>query len=127
MPSKQNLAPEDLKHPEHWDSELDTRSNGANIAVVPTLPATQPASTLPSLAQRLAEFSEDELERIPVVQVGARLRPRAVYVDLNADMRREFMADGQVASPDNAYGPKADVEYELWNRLVGRPRALAIH
>lgn len=127
MPFKQNLAPSDLKHPEPWSSDLNSRDDVATVPGIATLPATQPASTLPELVRLLADFNEDELEHIPVVQVGTRLRPRAVYVDLRAPVRREFMADGQVATPENAYVPKAEVEYELWNRLVGRPRALAIH
>lgn len=127
MPFKQNLAPSDLRNPEPWSSEVDSTRDPASVAAVPTSPATQPASTLPELVRLLADFNQDELDQIPVVQVGARLRPRAVYVDLRAPVRREFMADGQAATHDNAYVPKAEVEYELWNRLVGRPRARAIH
>ena len=50
---------------------------------------------------------------------GSRLEQGATYVDLRDDARREFQATGgMTAEPGRLVVPKADVGYQLWNRLV---------
>ncbi|MFZ5890729.1 MAG: hypothetical protein ACOY0T_06725 [Myxococcota bacterium] len=126
MPTKHNLAhpkPQDqVKHPEPWATDLNP--NGATETPA-AHPHTRPASTLKTLPQKLPEFSYEELEQIPVVVPGSRLKARAVYVDLHDPNRREFTAgDNHLSSDGHAFIPKAEVPYELWNRLVGRKRSL---
>jgi hypothetical protein len=54
--------------------------------------------------------------------VGARLRQGATYIDLTKcdPVCHEFKATAQmVAGPDNLYVRKDEVDYLLWNRLIG--------
>ena len=72
------------------------------------------------LVQRLDRLDAAELARLPVVEPGTRLEQGGVYVDLNDLAQGPFKAiGGQEAGAGNRYVPKRDVDYELWNRLVG--------
>jgi hypothetical protein len=51
---------------------------------------------------------------------GSRLEQGATYVDLADPARREFTATGAIhARPGAYYVPKHEVDYVLWNRLIG--------
>ena len=56
-----------------------------------------------------------------VGEAGPHLEEQgATYIDLRDPHRREFTATGDMmASSDNWYVPKAVVDYQLWNRLIG--------
>ena len=65
-------------------------------------------------------FSDDELKRIPLLPQGTRLEQGATYVDLNDPQLREIKALGSMkAGQYNWYVPKSEVDYQLWNRLIG--------
>jgi hypothetical protein len=54
------------------------------------------------------------------VPPGTRLAQGAVYVDLQDQMLREFTATGDMTTESNNwYAPKKEVDYQLWNRLIG--------
>jgi hypothetical protein len=68
----------------------------------------------------LRGLTNEQLKEIPVVPVGSRLRQGATYLDLNDPQRRPFTAmGGMVADETNYYVPKDDIDYTLWNRLIG--------
>jgi hypothetical protein len=125
MASKRNLPqerPQDRpKHPGPWQDDLNpagaaTRTAGARAA---TAPATRPASEIKDVVRTLEDFTRDELEHVPVIEPGARLRPRAVYVDLADPKRRPFRALNEAfASEDAFYVAKKDVARPFWNRLL---------
>ena len=74
---------------------------------------TEPAVEDKDLYERLPMLERDELARLPVLETGTRLGPG----------RGPFKAlGGQEAGPRNRYVAKDDVDYELWNRLVGQHR-----
>src|SRR5688500_5024075 len=74
-------------------------------------------------ARALTDFRRDELHKIPIVPEGARLEQGATYVDLNNPRRIPFTATGEMsAQPGCWYVPKAEIAYELWNRLVGEEK-----
>src|ERR671924_21367 len=51
---------------------------------------------------------------------GPRLEQGATYVDLQDEGLEEFSATGDMeAGPGNWYVPKSEVDYQLWNRLIG--------
>ena len=65
-------------------------------------------------------FTDDELKRIPILSQGSRLEQGAVYVDLQDPGLNEFKAMGDMeAKPGHWYVPKSEVDYQLWNRLIG--------
>jgi hypothetical protein len=128
MASKRNLPrerPQDRqKHPEPWQSALNpergaARSAGTRGALEP---AARPASEIKRVVRSLDDFSRDELERVLVIEPGARLRPRAVYVDLRDPKRKPFRApDDAIAGKDSLYVAKAAVARHFWNRLIRVP------
>jgi hypothetical protein len=76
------------------------------------------------LHARFIEWSDDELDQIPVVPAGSRLEQNATYLDLESTPPREFTATGDlVASPSSCYVAKTEVPYQLWNRLRGVTRS----
>jgi hypothetical protein len=51
---------------------------------------------------------------------GSRLEQGAKYIDLADPARRQFTATGDVhVQPGGYYVPKHEVDYVLWNRLIG--------
>jgi hypothetical protein len=68
----------------------------------------------------LPEFNDEELKQIPIVPQGCRLKQGATYINLLDKSRKEFTAMGDMtASRENCYVPKTEVNYELWNKLLG--------
>lgn len=77
----------------------------------------------------LRELTDEQLREIPVLPAGSHLRQGATYLDLNDPQRRPFTAmGGMVAGKDNYYVPKDNIDYTLWNRLLGvtKPERLDI-
>ena len=65
-------------------------------------------------------FTDDELKRIPILPQGSRLEQGATCVDLQDSQLAEFTATGAMeATPGHWYVPKSEVDYQLWNRLIG--------
>lgn len=78
------------------------------------------AYDIKNLHNRLQGFTDDELKAIPVTPGGARLAQGAVYIDLRESEPQEFTARGDMeAGYDNWFVRKNDVDYVLWNRLIG--------
>jgi hypothetical protein len=70
----------------------------------------------------LAGITDDGLKAINVLPEGAKLEQGATYLDLRDPERHEFTATGDmVAEHDHWIVAKDDVDYELWNRLIGEP------
>jgi hypothetical protein len=70
--------------------------------------------------RRLQSFTDDELKAIPILPPGTRLEQGATYIDLREREPKEFTATGQMVSGENNwYVPKSEVDYVLWNHLIG--------
>lgn len=77
------------------------------------------AHDLKDLNRQLGDLDDSDLKSIPVMPEGSRLEQGATYIDLRGDCT-EFTAMGnESAGPGNAYVAKTEVEYPLWNRLIG--------
>ena len=71
------------------------------------------------LAGRLDNFSRDELAQIPIIPVGTKLKQGAVYLDMRIPAPVPFTATADSGATElNYYTPKAEIPYELWDRLV---------
>ena len=75
------------------------------------------------LHRAMPELTNDLLSRLSVVNAGTRLEQGGTYLDLNDRERGPFTAlGGQEADKSNRYVAKKDIDYELWNELVGDQR-----
>src|SRR5437667_7810699 len=78
------------------------------------------AYEIKNLHDRLQDLHDDDLKQVPILPEGARLEQGATYIDLREHDPREFTARADmVAGPANWYVPKTEVDYQLWNRLIG--------
>lgn len=110
---------------EYWDRDLRPNSSaGQNEGVAGIHPEkaddARTAYDIKELHRQLSEFTDDELKEIPVLPAGTRLEQNATYIDLRAEQCKEMTARGDMeAEPENWYVPKSEVDYQLWNRLIG--------
>ncbi len=75
------------------------------------------------LAAQLDDLASEELQRLPVLEAGTRLEQGGTYLDLNDRAGGPFKAlGGQEATAERRYVAKKDMDYELWNQLVGDAR-----
>jgi hypothetical protein len=126
MVTKRNLPqrkPQDeQKHPETVQNAINPHDGVVKTAGTSGAdePKMRPASELKRMIRALHGFTMDELEHVPVVEPGSRLKPGAVYLDLGGSQRRPFMAaDESYAGEDSLCVAKSAVAYPLWNRLLG--------
>lgn len=121
MTEKQSHAGE--QHPEEWRRDLNPDPQaGQNRGGERHRSATDARTAYEhkGVHRRLGDLGDDELRAIPLVPAGDRLRQGAVYIDLRSHDCREFKARGdQSAGPDDLYVAKSEVDYQLWNRLIG--------
>src|SRR5690349_13791257 len=73
-----------------------------------------------ALYGQLPGLTTEELGRLPILEAGVRLEQGGTYLDLNDRGRGPFTAIGaREATRGDHFVAKKDVDYELWNRLVG--------
>ena len=111
---------EEQKHPDRWQNDLNpNRLQGQNVGPH-TVEGSRPrtAADIKELTRAL-ELRTDELKDIPIVPTGNRLEQGAIYLDLRNPAQGPFQATAEmVAREENLHAPKAEIPYELWNRLV---------
>jgi len=82
------------------------------------LPGALSADEIKGMHTILADLTDDELKNITILPAGTRLEQGAKYIDLRHLEQGEFVArSNMVADFDNAYVPKKETDYLLWNRL----------
>ena len=111
------------QHPEEWRRDLNPDAEaGQNSGLSGPHPAKEAATAyeVKAVHRQFHGFTDDELKRVPILPPGSRLEQGATYVDLQDSQLREFKAMGDMsAGPENWYVPKSEVDYQLWNRLIG--------
>jgi hypothetical protein len=109
------------QHPEEWRRDLNPHPQaGQNYGGAGALSNAPTAYEVKGVHRQFHGFTDDELKRIPIVPPGTRLEQGAVYVDLQDPLLREFKATGDMEAQANSwYVPKSEVDYQLWNRLIG--------
>ncbi|MBI3973880.1 MAG: hypothetical protein HY332_21595 [Chloroflexi bacterium] len=110
-------------HPEAWREDLNPDAlAGQNEGPLSAADEKRfrTLHDIKELHRRYSGLADDELRRVPVVPAGSRLEQGATYFDLNDVDRGEFTAAADmIAGPENYYVPKSEVDYPLWNRLIG--------
>lgn len=118
MTERQNQPGE--QHPEQWQRDLNPHPDAGQNHGASPLTEVASAYDIKDIHRQFHGFADDELKRIPIVPQGMRLAQGAVYVDLQDPLLREFTATGDMqAGPNRWYVPKREVDYQLWNRLIG--------
>jgi hypothetical protein len=117
------FRPED-KHPEPYQHDLNPdASKGVNWGDVGRHPEKndyRTAKDVKELHDLLSDFRDDELDTIPVMPAGARLESNATYINFRESDPKEFTAEGtEELGEGDLVVPKAEVDYQLWNRLIG--------
>ena len=111
------------QHPDEWRGDLNPdRLAGQNVGPASRQEETtmRAAHDIKELHRRYSGLSDDDLRQIPVLPTGTRLDQGSVYFDLNDIDRGEVRATGDMeAGPENYWVPKSQVDYQLWNRLIG--------
>src|SRR5436190_14928872 len=98
MAERTNQKPQMMqKHPDGWNRDLnDDGMAGQNIggASEERERDARSAYDVKGVHRALAEWSDDELKQIPVLESGTRLRQGATYLDLE---RGQFTATGEMS------------------------------
>jgi hypothetical protein len=113
----------ETRHLPEWREDLNPDHLAGQNVGGPTADREQGLRTaydVKQLHRSMSEWGDDDLKRIPVLPEGQRLQQGGTYLDLNDPGRGEFTAMGNMeASPGNAFVPKDQVPYQVWNRLRG--------
>ena len=113
---------EQQKHPPEWSDDLNPeRMDGQNIGASSKHndSSARTAADIDVLTGRLNGFTRDELLQIPIVPAGTRLKQGAIYLDMRIPASVPLAANADIKATEmNYYAPKAEISYELWNRLV---------
>lgn len=81
---------------------------------------TRSAYDIKELHSLLIGFDNAALKAIPILPEGSRLEQGATYLDLYDPRRGPFTATGDMeAATYHFLVPKSEIDYVLWNRLVG--------
>jgi hypothetical protein len=111
------------QHPDEWRGDLNPNALAGQNEGPWTAAAEKRAPTaydVKDIHRRYSGLADDDLKQIPVLQLGMRLQQGATYFDLNDPGRGEFVATGDMeVGPEQAIVPKAEVDYQLWNRVTG--------
>jgi hypothetical protein len=112
------------KHPEPYQQDLNPdASKGLNWGLAgphPEKDEPRTAFDVKEVHRWLSDFPDEDLQRLPLMPAGARLEANATYVNLADRKRSEFTAEGSENVATGEYMvPKAEVDYQLWNRLLG--------
>ena len=111
------------QHPDEWRQDLNPNANaGINASDVGANPeqAAISAYEIKEAHELLQDFTRDELRRIVILPPGSRLKQGATYINLKDPARREFTGSPDTeVDADSWYVPKSEVDYQLWNRLIG--------
>jgi hypothetical protein len=123
MPEDNKLPRPDLKHPDQYERDLNPNMmEGLNYGTFgPQSGKAGPTGDeIKEFTREYAELTDDELKNIRILAPGSRLEQGATYIDLRNPQPREFKALGNMeAGPENWYVPKSEIDYQLWNKLIG--------
>jgi hypothetical protein len=113
------------RHPEPYQSDLNpdaAAGQNFDLAAGPHPEKDNPRTAYDEKEahRQLVDWQDAELKQVLLLPAGARLEHGATYVDLRDPARREFTATGDMQVPiDGLYVPKTEVDYRIWNRLLG--------
>jgi hypothetical protein len=107
--------------PEEFEHDLHPNSPGENnIEYLAEETTLETAYNNKDIGRTYPQLTDDELKRLVILPEGTPLEQGATYYDLKHRGRGEFTAQGgKTAGKDNWYLAKSQVDYPLWNRIIG--------
>jgi hypothetical protein len=110
-----------VQHPARWREDLNPAPTaGQNLGVASTPASATSAYDLKEVHDLLRDYPDEDLKRIPVLAPATRLAQGATYYNLRHPERGAFGAMGdEEVSADDWFLAKKEVDYPLWNRLIG--------
>jgi hypothetical protein len=82
--------------------------------------STRTAKDVKNIHRRFDDWSDADLDQVPVLAEGTRLEQNATYLDAANLQAEEFTATGDmVAEEGQCLVAKSSVPYQIWNRLRG--------
>lgn len=119
----ENIPHPGEQHPEIWRRDLSPDAlAGVNIGPAAPQPGqgARTAADLKQIHRRLRDLPDDRLDQLSVLPPGTRLQQGAVYLDLRRLDDGEFTARGdQEVDRGDWIVAKKQVDYRLWNYLIG--------
>ena len=110
------------ERPVHW-TRVEEAAPDAEDSLHPPHPTEKQARTaydVKGAHRRLAALNDADLKQIPVLVEGTPLAQGATYLDLANLDDGEFVPTGHLVADDHHwYVPKSEVDYQLWNALIG--------
>ena len=123
MPYKHKFQRPGEQHPEKWRRDLNPEPMAGQNLGTSDPDRERFARTAydhKDVHDMLQQMDDDILKGIPILAPGARLEQNATYIDLNDLAAGEFTAMADMgAGAANLYVPKNQVDYNIWNRLIG--------
>lgn len=105
---------------EDFDRDLHPNSQPETIEELDNENLRETAYNNKEIVNAYPQLSKDELKRLIILPEGTALEQGSTYYDLKDRDRGEFTAArGNSAGADNWYIAKSQVDYPLWNRLIG--------
>jgi hypothetical protein len=107
--------------PEAFEHDLHPNSPGENsLEYLAEETSLETAYNNKDIGRTYPQLTDDELKRLVILPEGTPLEQGATYYDLKHRGRGEFTAlGGKTAGKDNWYVAKSQVDYPLWNRIIG--------
>lgn len=103
------------------EAALKADNHTGQNGMLPVGGGTVTADTIKESYNLLPEWHKDELRRLLVVERGTRLTMGDVFCDLRFVERGELVAHGEEEIHDELLVPKKGTDYEIWNKLLGKP------
>ena len=114
----------DEKHPQPYPKDLNPDAmKGVNWGLAgphPEKDTSRTAYDIKEVHSAFHDLPDEQLQRIPILPEGARLESKATYINLRELEAQPFTAEGnEEVGPDDWIVPKSEVDYQLWNKLIG--------
>ena len=112
---------------ESFDADLrphEHSGENSGLASEPSDRELRRAYDIKELHEMLPNFQSDDLKNLVVLAEGTRCEQGATYYDIKHPQDGVFKARADmVADAGNYLVPKSQIDFELWNKLIGRETA----
>jgi len=103
------------------DGRLRADQHTGQYGVLPPNTEALEAPEVKAAVDLVPDMTREDWKRVHLLRPGNRLQTGDKYLDLRDLRRGELVATGEeTVSSSSLFVHKNDVDYEIWNRLLGR-------